>query len=154
MSETDKEYTSNTEYIEAPEIPESVNQMSEEDLELARKIEERRLRMRRSRVRKKRRTVVLMVLTFALLFTMCGREIVRLKAENLELQQQHAELEQERDRLTEELKSVGDKEYIKEQARRQLKLLDPGEIMFIFDDGDGNTQEEPESEEEDVETSE
>ena len=65
---------------------------------------------------------------------MCSREIVRLKAQNYELQKKHAQLEQERDRLTEELNHVGDKEYIKDQARRQLRLLNPGEIMFMFGD--------------------
>ena len=42
--------------------------------------------------------------------------------------------EAERDRLQEELKKVDDKEYIKDQARRQLRLLNPGEIMFMFGD--------------------
>ena len=68
------------------------------------------------------------VLIFAVLLTMCGREIVRLKAENLELQRQHAQLEAERDRLSRELANVGNKEYVKDQARKQLRLLDPGEI--------------------------
>ncbi len=121
---------------EQPEIP---RELSPEDKELAARIEARRRLTRRSNSRKKRRTTVLMILIFAALLTMCSREIVRLKAENYELQKQHAQLEQERDRLTSELGRVGDKEYIKEQARKQLKLLDPGEIMFIFDDGKGNT---------------
>lgn len=121
---------------EQPEIP---HELSPEDKELAARIEARRRLTRRSNSRKKRRTTVLMILIFAALLTMCSREIVRLKAENYELQKQHAQLEQERDRLTSELGRVGDKEYIKEQARKQLKLLDPGEIMFIFDDGKGNT---------------
>lgn len=120
---------------EQPEIP---RELSPEDKELAARIEARRRLTRRSNSRKKRRTTVLMILIFAALLTMCSREIVRLKAENYELQKQHAQLEQERDRLTSELGRVGDKEYIKEQARKQLKLLDPGEIMFIFDDGKGN----------------
>ena len=69
-----------------------------------------------------------------MLFTMCGREIFRLKAENYALRKQQQELEEERDRLARELERVGDKEYIKDQARKQLRLLDPGEIMFVFQD--------------------
>ena len=109
--------------------------LSPEAQEFAAKIEERRLRNRQQQKRRKKRNVVIMVLVFAVLLTMCSREIVRLQAENRALKKQHAELEQERDRLAKELGNVGDKEYIKEQARKQLKLLDPGEIMFVFEDG-------------------
>ena len=110
--------------------------LSEEDRELAARIEQRRNANRRIVVRKKRRRVVLLVLIFAVLLTTCTREIVRLKAENRALKKQHAQLEEERDRLTKELGRVGDKDYIKEQARKQLRLLDPGEKMFIFEDGE------------------
>lgn len=121
------------------EHPEMQQELSPEDRELAARIEARRRLTRKSNTRKKRRTTFMIILIFAVLLTMCSREIVKLKAENFELQKKHAQLEQERDRLTGELSRVGDKEYIKEQARKQLKLLDPGEIMFVFDDGKGNT---------------
>jgi cell division protein FtsB len=116
--------------------------LSAEDRELAARIEQRKSANRRNQVRKKRRRVVMLVLIFALLLTMCSREIVRLKAENRALKKQHAQLEQERDRLTKELGRVGDKDYIKEQARKQLRLLDPGEKMFIFEDGEVTSDEE------------
>ena len=77
---------------------------------------------------------------------MCGREIVRLKAENLSLKRQHAQLEAERDRLTKELANVGNKEYVKDQARKQLRLLDPGEILFVFDEGQSAVGEVAEQE--------
>jgi cell division protein FtsB len=73
---------------------------------------------------------------------MCSREIVRLKAENRALKKQHAQLEEERDRLTKELGRVGDRDYIKEQARKQLRLLDPGEKMFVFEDGEVSSEDE------------
>jgi cell division protein FtsB len=78
--------------------------------------------------------VLAVILVFAMLFTMCGREIFRLKARNYALKKQQEELKEERDRLAKELEKVGDKEYIKDQARKQLRLLDPGEIMFVFEE--------------------
>ena len=102
---------------------------------LASRIEERRRERRKRKRRSKRLAVVAVIVAFILIFTMCGREIIRLKAENYSLKRQQAELKEERDRLTEELGKVKDKDYIKDQARKQLRLLDPGEIMFIFDDG-------------------
>lgn len=147
-----EEYDQNqtTQYSEPLIEPDEVEMpvISDEDAEIVAMIEERRNRNRRSQVRKKRRMVTAMVLIFAALLTMCSREILRLKAENLSLQRQHAQLEQERDRLTRELERVGDKEYIKEQARKQLKLLDPGEIRFIFEDEKNQSSESEETQEE------
>lgn len=131
MSEDIIENTENTEY---PEQDFSEEELSPEAQQFAAMVEARRNAIRRKRLRRRRRTIFLMVLVFAALLTMCSREIVRLQAENLALKKQHAELEAERDRLTRELSTVGDKEYIKEQARKQLRLLDPGEIMFVFED--------------------
>ena len=79
-----------------------------------------------------------MVVVFALLATMCGKDIVRLKAENVALKRQQAALKKERDELKAELENTSEQEYIRDQARKQLRLLNPGEILFIFD------EEEPE----------
>jgi cell division protein FtsB len=89
-----------------------------------------------------------LILVFAVLLTTCTREIVRLKAENRALKKQHAQLEEERDRLTKELGRVGDKDYIKEQARKQLRLLDPGEKMFVFEDGESGPEKEADTSDE------
>lgn len=142
MSEEEKRYTSYNEYKAA----DAMSELSPEDQELAAKIESRRIRNRRDRKRKKRRMIFGMILVFAFLLTMCGREIVRLKAENLALKKQHAELEEQRDRLTKELAIVGNKEYVKDQARRQLRLLDPGELMFVFDEGESEAEAAAEEE--------
>ena len=125
---------------EAEEIAEEVSgetdvMASKEYAEFAARIAARRKRSRRRTATRKAMILLAMIALFAVLITMCGREIIRLKAENYALQKQQTELQEERDRLQEELKNVGDKEYIKDQARKQLRLLDPGEIMFIFDDG-------------------
>ena len=117
------------------------------DEELALRMEQRyKTRTVKTR-RRKTITLLVVIAVFAMLATMCGRDIVRLKAENINLKKQQAELEQQRDELKEELKNVNDPEYIREQARKQLRLLNPGEILFIFDD-----EEEPEETEETQET--
>lgn len=142
MSRLRRNHISRTQYSDPVVQPDEMQNLSAEDRELAARIEQRKSANRRNQVRKKRRRVVMLVLVFALLLTMCSREIVRLKAENRALKKQHAQLEQERDRLTKELGRVGDKDYIKEQARKQLRLLDPGEKMFIFEDGEVTSDEE------------
>jgi len=98
------------------------------------------------RRRNKTITLLVFIAVFALLATMCGKDIVRLKAENIALKQQQEALEKQRDELKEELKNVNDPEYIREQARKQLRLLNPGEILFIFDEEEPETEEETEPE--------
>ena len=109
--------------------------LSQEELDA--KIKERRRRHRANQARKKRLTVLIMVLAFALLATMCGKDIVRLKAENVALKRQQAALKKERDELKAELESTSEQEYIRDQARKQLRLLNPGELLFVWDDQDG-----------------
>lgn len=129
-----------TQYFEEPESSEVYKEdefivpKTEEELELEARIAERKRKQKKRVARRKSLILISMILILSMLLTMCGREIIRLKAENLALKRQQQELTAERDRLRVELKNVSKKEYIKDQARKQLRLLDPGEIMFIFDD--------------------
>ena len=105
-----------------------------DDEELKQRIEERR---RQNAVRTRRRklfTLIAGIVVFAMLATMCGKDIVRLKAENRALRRQQIALEQQRDELQQELKNANNQEYIREQAKKQLRLLNPGEILFTFDE--------------------
>ena len=106
--------------------------LPEEDFEA--RTEERRRQTRAKQVRKKRLTVLAMVLVFAFLATMCGKDIIRLKAENRALKKQQIALQKERDELKAELESTSEQEYIRDQARKQLRLLNPGELLFMFED--------------------
>ncbi len=105
-----------------------------DDEELRQRIEERRRISGIKRRRKKALTLVAVIVAFALLATMCGKDIVRLKAENRALKKQQIALEKQRDELQEELKNTNSQEYIREQAKKQLRLLNPGEILFTFED--------------------
>lgn len=111
------------------------------DEELALRMEQR-YKVRTTQLRR-RKTITLLVflVAFAILATMCGKDIVRLKAENIALKKQQVALEKQRDELKEELTNVDDPEYIREQARKQLNLLNPGEILFLFDDGNEQTED-------------
>ena len=107
------------------------------DEELALRMEQR-YKVRTSQLRKRKTiTLLVFIVAFAIMATMCGKDIVRLKAENIALKKQQVALEKQRDELKEELTNVDDPEYIREQARKQLNLLNPGEILFLFDDEQG-----------------
>ena len=119
-----------------------------DDEEMQKRVEERRRKSTSRRRRRKLLTLILVVATFSVLATMCGKDIVRLKAENRALKKQQIALEQQRAELQEELRNANNQEYIREQAKKQLNLLNPGEILFTFD------EEEPEAEAEQTEETE
>ena len=121
-----------------------------EDEEMRQRIEERRRANAVRRRRKKVLTLFAVIVAFVFLGTMCGKDIVRLKAENRALKKQQIALEQQRDELQEELKNTNNQEYIREQAKKQLRLLNPGEILFTFDEEEAQEDaEETEKSEED-----
>ena len=109
-------------------------EQSEEQESFSERQKMRREKLASGRKSSKRRMLIVILLAFVLMATMCGRDIIRLKAENRELKKQQVALEKKRDELKEELKNTGESEYIREQARKQLRLLNPGEILFTFDD--------------------
>ena len=111
-----------------------------DDEEMQKRVEERRRKSISRRRRRKLLTLILVIATFSVLATMCGKDIVRLKAENRALKKQQVALEQQREELQEELRNANNQEYIREQAKKQLNLLNPGEILFTFE------EEEPEEE--------
>ncbi len=62
------------------------------------------------------------------------KNVFDLRAEQDELRAKNKQLASEKASLKEELKNVNDYDYIEEQARIQLKLIRPGEILYVLDD--------------------
>lgn len=125
-----------------------------DDEEMQKRVEERRRKSISSRRRRKLLTLILVIATFSVLATMCGKDIVRLKAENRALKKQQVALEQQREELQEELRNANNQEYIREQAKKQLNLLNPGEILFTFEEEEPEEEAEQAKETEDTEKTE
>ena len=106
--------------------------MSRVERHQSKKREKKKRRIKLSSRQKKIIAAVLAVVIF--LGVAYGGKIIKLKAENRELKQQQQELTSEKSKLTKELKNIHSKEYIQEQARKQLRLLNKDEILFIFKD--------------------
>ena len=130
--EEDEEIFDEPEFSDADEY--AFEEASDEDAEFEARMQRRRARVRGRKRRRKILGVILIIVLFATLATMCGKDIVRLKAENIALQKQQKELEEERDRLRQEVENSGNREYVQEQARKQFKLLNPGELLFTFEE--------------------
>ena len=143
--EYEEEFDENEEFIEDEEEVLDEAEFSDADYEyndeegtdaeeLEARMKKRRARIRGRKRRRKVLGVLLIIALFATLATMCGKDIVKLNAENIALKKQQKELEEERDRLREEVKNSGDREYVQDQARKQLRLLNPGELLFTFEE--------------------
>ena len=130
--EEDEEIFDEPEFSDADEY--AFEEARDEDAEFEARMQRRRARVRGRKRRRKILGVILIIVLFATLATMCGKDIVRLKAENIALQKQQKELEEERDRLKQEVENSGNREYVQEQARKQFKLLNPGELLFTFEE--------------------
>ena len=61
-----------------------------------------------------------------------GKVVMTRHEQNTALEKNRALKEKKKD-LEKELKLVNEPEYIEEQARKQLKLVKPGEIIYIID---------------------
>lgn len=81
---------------------------------------------------KQKRIAVCMIILFLIFGISYGRTIFKLQAENRKLKNQQEELNKEQSKLTKELKNIHSKDYIQEQARKQLRLLNKDEKLFIF----------------------
>ena len=65
--------------------------------------------------------------------------IIDLKMEEHQLLAQQEALLAEKEKLKEQLANVNNPEFIEEEARKQLKLIMPGETLYILkDDTDDN----------------
>ncbi|MBQ0040466.1 MAG: septum formation initiator family protein [Clostridiales bacterium] len=83
---------------------------------------------------KRQRIIAAVLAVLLLLLVVYGRPIIKLRMENKQLQEQNEELTKEKNAKAKELKNVHSKDYIKEQARKQLRLLDKDEKIFIFEE--------------------
>ena len=135
---SDEEYTT--------ELPVFVPFAEESDEDYEKRIRRRKAKIARKKIRRKLLLIVLIIALFSSLVTMCGRDIIRLKAENRALQKKQKELEAERDKLQKEVENAGQKEYVQDQARKQLRLLNPGELLFTFGDEAEERKEKTEEE--------
>lgn len=93
-------------------------------------------RKKKVRINKGRIALTVIVLVLIAVVGVSVKNVFDLRAEQQQLTETQKELASEKAALEEELKNVNDLDYIEEQARIQLRLIKPGEILYIFDDED------------------
>ncbi|MGE9876100.1 FtsB family cell division protein [Hornefia butyriciproducens] len=93
-------------------------------------------RKKRVRINKTRMALTVVILIVGIIFALSVKNIVDLRIEQKNLKKENVELKAEKKKLEAELKNVNDKNYIEEQARTQLNMIKPGEILYITGDDD------------------
>ena len=113
------------------EVPASMKKGRHEVHEEAPPKKKKRKKISR-RARRRRRIYVAVFVLFFTIISLSAHHIVSLKMEQRELLNEQQALEDRKEELTEELKRVDDPEYIEQQAREQLHLIKPGEILYLL----------------------
>ena len=91
------------------------------------------------RINKGRLLLVAIVVILIVMIALSAGNVIKLKAEQSALERKQQELTSQKEELTQELKDSGSTAYIEEQARKQLKLIKPGEILYILKDKDSTS---------------
>jgi len=96
---------------------------------------------KKKKIRVNKTRIFLIVLALALIIVLgfSLKNIYDLRQEQKELVAQNKTLTEQKAQLKDELKNVNDKNYIEEQARIQLRLVKPGEILYILEDDKTNS---------------
>ena len=94
---------------------------------------ERKKRQRQSGMGKITKMIILILLIWAIAFAALQvYNKYRINADYKKVLIENTKLKKERESLKEELKHVNEPEYIEQQAREQLKMVKPGEVMYIL----------------------
>ena len=86
-------------------------------------------------------SVACIIVVILAIFGLLLHNVISLKMEQHELQVKKEQLEQKKKELQEEKKAVSDNDYIEEQARKQLKMIKPGEILYVLPDDDDKSND-------------
>jgi len=97
---------------------------------------------RRTAKRNRRRLVYLVVfIVIAILIVTTAFNIITLKMEQAKARDELLQLNEMKARLQEEISHIDSEEYIEQQARQQLKMIFPGETLYILSQPTEDTEE-------------
>lgn len=132
-----REHKKNSQVIDLEEAREKRRQEREQRLakvEAKQRIEEaKKPSVRKKKQIRKRRLIYCACIAFVLaILVYCCYDIVVLHIEKEALIKEQQALLEKKETLEQEYKNVNDPKYIEQQARLQLRLVMPGETLFIL----------------------
>jgi len=100
-----------------------------------------RKRKRRQRTNRIRAVILVIFLIAAGVVGYYVKTVIGLSAEQHSLKQENAELKEKKKALEAELRSINENSYIEEQARKQLNMVMPGEVVYIIEEKNKEKEE-------------
>ena len=88
--------------------------------------------MLRRRKQTRRLAVIGIAVVLVIIMGISLGNIIMLKHELHQAEKQHEEYAKEKEQLEKEMAEVNDLDYLEEQARDQMRLVKPGETLYIF----------------------
>ncbi len=122
----------------ARELEEALAGKYEEPVEISERTEAS-IRRRKQQRRRRRIGYLVIVLVLVLVTAVMARSVVALKIEQNDLRAKQQQLEQRKEELQKEKQTANSPEYIEEQAREQLRMIRPGEILYVVPDEEGSS---------------
>lgn len=117
----------------------------EEKIQKSRKSEKKSNSKRRtSRVAKRRLIYTTIILIIIVVSGVSALNVYNLMQEEESVKKEHAELLKEKEKLEYELEQINSLEYIEQQARQLLRMIKPGEILYVLpenEDASGQAEE-------------
>lgn len=102
----------------------------------------RTMRKKRIRINKARIAIYAVIVALIVYFGASAMKIVKLNSERDELYAYNEELQHEKESLQLKLENISSPDYIESQARKDLKLVKPNELIFVFPEEDYENDEE------------
>lgn len=83
--------------------------------------------------RRKKALYAVIILFIIAAIGMSAMNIVKLKAEQREVKEQQQQLLEEKKQLQDQLKQADDPVYVQDAAREVLRMVNPGETIYVMD---------------------
>ncbi len=96
---------------------------------------------KKKQLKRKLLTYLLIIVFLALTLGYSTYKIITLRVEKSNLNEEKTKLEQQRDELKAEKKDVKSSDYIEKEAREQLHLILPGEILYMLPSEDDSSED-------------
>jgi len=97
---------------------------------------------KRKKAGRAKRVLILIMILAVLVF--CGGAITQVVKLNIELRETEAERDRmlaEKNLLEKDLTRINDPEYIEEQARKKLRMIRQGEILYVFPENEQSSSD-------------
>lgn len=88
--------------------------------------------------RKKHITYAVIIIAIIAAIGVSALNIISLKAEYRAAEQENQQLQQQKEELEQQIKDSGKDKFIEEEAREQLRMVKPGETVYIVPNQDQN----------------